>query len=94
MVKMIDGGDSIKLITPREAVQNASSGRIKSLQDDLKNIYEDIKNRSQQGRYKTLYDICFKSNIELIMHQLRNDGFKVKHKRFSHSGYNTIEVSW
>lgn len=78
-----------------EAQEASRKGRLKALQEDIKAIEQLIKDVSDAGVNRQFnYDLKTQWSMEFVAAHFLNLGFKVKHKRLFHSGYNTIEVSW
>lgn len=77
-----------------EAQEASRKGRLKAMQEDIKAIEQLIKDVSASGNRQFSYDLKSRWSMEFVASHFLNLGFKVKHKRFLHSGYNTIEVSW
>lgn len=82
------------MISPKVASSNASKRIMNSILEDLQSIHDNIKEASNNGYFSTIYNVKFKSNLDMIIANLTKEGYKVKHKWFLHSGYNTIEIKW
>lgn len=77
-----------------EAEKLSRKSRVSSIGEDLKEIYEYIGRSTASGGNYTSYHVTHRENVELIMHQLREDGYKVRRSMFFHRAENKIEVSW
>lgn len=76
------------------ARQEAYRARKESLNTDLQNISELIKDKIRTGNNWVVYQIAHKENMRFIIEILRDQGYKVKRNWLFHSAQNEIEVNW
>lgn len=78
-------------IAAREAARKSI---VESIAKDLNQISHNIQEYSARGKTQMSYQIEHKENMDLIIHALRVQGYKVKRNWICHSAYNEIEVKW